>query len=345
MTAPASAHHALDSYRKTDAVLIVCQNNDKKILEIAALNDEACRVTGYSNEEMVSRPLSLVLPERISSTIDEFIEYEDGKNDLMAILSKVRDFAIRTRDGKETEFKLRIISGESIDRNPWFHLVLVDEQKVRDAAAFRSIIRENFKGHEVIDPRTDLPDRSSIIKDIELIIYYVRDKNIFASFAVVDINDYDELKNKYGQEACDKLHQHISHTFRQKLRTEDTLGSLSERTLGLILVGASQEEARMVLNRLRWAISVSPLNVGAEELLAQVNISFTQIDGGINNLELLKKCEEFMLWQRDTAINSLQLVITHDRRGMLPDRRKKNVPVAIERRMRERRTKKWREQP
>lgn len=344
MTISTNPNHALDSYRKSDAVLIICQNNEKKILEIAAFNEEASRVTGYSNEEMVGRPLSLVLPERISSTIDEFIEYEDGKNDLMAILSKVRNFAIRTRDGKEIEFKLRIISGESIDRNPWFHLVLVDEQKVRDAAAFRSIIRENFKGHEVIDPRTDLPDRASIIKDIELVIYYVRDKNIFASFAVVDINGYDELKDKYGQETCERLHKHISHTFRQKLRTEDTLGTLSERTLGLILVGASQEEARMVLNRLRWAISVSPLAVGGKELLAQVNISFTQIDGKISNLELLKKAEEHMFWQRGSSTNSLQLVITHERREVV-DRRQRNVPVAVERRVRDRRVKKWRDQP
>jgi len=343
MTVTANPHQALDSYRKSDAVLIVCQNNDKKIVEIAALNEEASRITGYSNEEMVGRPLSLVLPERISSTIDEFIEYEENKNDLIGVLSKVRSFAIRTREGRETEFKLRIISGEAIDNNPWFHLVLIDEQKVRDAAAFRSIIRENFKGHEVIDPRTDLPDRSSIIKDLELIIYYVRDKNIAASFAVVDINNYEELSSKYGQEVCDKLHQHISQIFRQKLRAEDTLGTLSDRTQGLILVGASQEEARMVLNRLRWAISVSPIMINGQELFAQVNISFTQIDGKINNFELLKKSEEHMIWLRETSANTLQLVVTHERREVSTDRRKSNVPVAVERRVRERRIRKWRE--
>ncbi len=343
MATSVNPRQVLDSYRKSDAVFIVCQNNDKKMLEIAALNDEAVRITGYSNDEMVGHPLSLILPERISSIIDEFIEYEENKSDLLSVLSKVRDFAIRTRDGREVKFKLRIISGESFDRNPWFHLVLIDEQKVRDANAFRAIIKENFKGHEVIDPRTELPDRSSMIKDIELVIYYVRDKNIFASFAVVDINDYERLKTEYGQEICDRLHQHISRIFKQKLRAEDTVGTLSECSMGIILVGASQEEARMVLNRLRWAIGVSPMQVYGEELTAQVNICFTQIDGKISNVELLRKCEEYMKEQSAEVENSLQLVITHDRRGEIPDRRKKSVPVTHERRIKERRVKKWQE--
>lgn len=328
-----NASQALDSYRKADPVFIVCQNNAKKILEIAAVNEEAARVTGYSNEEIVGRPLSLVLPERINSVIDEFVEYENDKTDLMAVLTKVRQFAIRKHDGKEAEFKLRIVTGESMDNNPWFHLVLVDEQRIRDANAFRAIIRENFKGHEVIDARTGLPDRMSLVKDIELITYYVRDKGIEASFAVADINDYERLCKEHGQETCHALHRHISEVFKQKMRTEDTLGTLSERTLGIILVGASQEEARMVLNRLRWAISVSPFELDGQQIVAQVNLSFTPIDGKVGNFELLSKCEQYMIAQRTEATNSLQLVVARERRGeVAADRRKQNIPVAVERR-------------
>ncbi|HEU5046677.1 MAG TPA: diguanylate cyclase [Rickettsiales bacterium] len=328
-----NASEALDSYRKADAVFIVCQNNAKRILEIAALNDEAARVTGYQNEEIVGRPLSLILPERINSLIDEFVEYENDKTDLMGVLTKVRQFAIRKNDGKEAEFKLRIVCGESMDNNPWFHLVLVDEQRVRDANAFRAIIKENFKGHEVLDTRTGLPNRLSLIKDIELITYYVRDKGITASFAVADINNYEQLHEKYGEEICNGMQRHISEVFRQKMRTEDTIGTLSERTLGVVLVGASQEEARMVLNRLRWAISVSPFQCDGQEVAAQVNLCFTQIDGKVSNLELLQKCEQHMIDQRATAANSLQLVVARERRGEVAvDRRKQNIPVAVERR-------------
>jgi diguanylate cyclase (GGDEF)-like protein/PAS domain S-box-containing protein len=333
LTSPAQA---LESYRKSDAVFIICQNNIKKILEIAALNEEASRITGYTNEQMVGHPFSMVLPERISNTINEFIEYGENKNDLSSVLSKVRQFAIKKADGSEMEFRLRIISGESMDRNPWFHVVLINEQKNREADAFRAIIKENFKGHETIDARTGLPDRLSLIKDLELMIYYVRDKNISASFAIVDINFYEELKSEYGEADCYKIHKHVSEIFKSKLRNIDTVGTLSERSLGIILVDASQEEARMVLNRLRWALNMSPLQMKHKELVAQVNISFMQIDGKISNTDLLEKCEAHMKDQRSEHDNSLQLVVARERRAGAGenggDRRKQNIHVLHDRR-------------
>ncbi len=332
MVALINPSKALNTYRKSDAVFIVCQNNSRKIVEIAALNDEAMRVTGYTNEELVGQPLSIILPERIASIINEFVEFQEDEKDLFAVLSKIREFAIKTSDSREVEFKLRIIPGEAIDKNPWFHLVLVDEEKLRKESIFRDMLKENFKGHEVINETTGLPNRLSLIKDVELIIYYVQNKNISASFAVLDINHYEGLKAEYGEKVCTEIHKHISTICKQKLRSEDTIGTLSERSIGIILVDASQEAARMVLNRLRWAISITALKVKSEELLTQVNVCFTEIDGKISNTELIEKCEGYMAGQRAKINNSIQLVVTHERRAEPADRRKVSIPVEKERR-------------
>ncbi|MEI7668613.1 MAG: diguanylate cyclase [Pseudomonadota bacterium] len=333
---------ALDCYRKTDAVFIVCQNNKEKKLEIVALNDEARSITGYSNEEVIGKAFSTILPESINTLIDDYIVYESDKkedsNDLLTVLSKIRKIIIKKRDGSELEFKLRVIAGELMENNPLFHILLVDEKRDSDASAFRLIIKENFKGHEVIDPSTNLPDRASIMKDIELIIYYVRDKNIAASFAIIDINYYDQTKADYGVKICQEIHKHVSNIFRQKLRPEDTIGMLSERSLGVIMVGASQEEARIVLNRLRWAISVTALQLEKEELFASVNVCFTQIDGKTSNTELLDKCEKFTEEYRHKSHNSINLVVASERREEKShERRKQNIPVELDRRRKDRR--------
>ena len=327
-------NQTLDSYRKSDAIFIVCQNNSKKTVEIAAANEEARKISGYSNEELVGKPIACILPERIANIIDEFIEYDDN-NDLLAVLSKVSEFAIRTKSGKDLEIKLRIIPGEAIDNNPWFHLVLIDKEKLRQDTAFRGILQENFKGHEVINERTGLPDRNSLIKDIELITYYVSDKDISASFAVLDINFYEGLQLEYGKDVCDELHKHIGHICKLKLRPEDTIGSLSDRTIGIIMVNAKQEAARMVLNRLRWAISITPLQLANEELSVQVNVNFTQIDGKISPNELLEKCENYNLAKRVEVSNSVNLVITHERRES--DRRNNHENVDKNSRRKDRR--------
>lgn len=331
----------LSTYRQSDAVLIVCQNNTTKAIEIMAINDEAARVTGYSNEMLISKPLATILPERISSTLSEFIGYEEeeGDDDLLIVLGKVRSFSIKTIAGEEVEFKLRIIRGESVDHNPWFHLILIDEEKLRKANAFREMLRENFQGHEILDDNTGLPNRASILKNLELVIYHVRDKEISASFAVIDINKYDVLMQEQGPEICNKLYRHIAHICKLKLRSEDSIGMLSERSLAVILVDSVQEPSRMVLNRLRWAIGVTPLELGKKDLLAQVNIGFTQLDGQIREGDILEKCESFMQGQRDKINNNVQLIVTHERRNypVVSDRRKTTLPVAVERRKRDRR--------
>jgi diguanylate cyclase (GGDEF)-like protein len=327
----------LDTYRKSDAVLIVCQNNTKKMIEIAAINDEARNVLGYSNEELMGQPLERILPGRIGSTIAEYVEFEDDQNDLLAVLNKVRNFSVKSHEGKEIEFRLRIIRGEAIDHNPWFHLVLVNEEKLRRSNAFREVLKENFKGHEILDERTNLPDRSSLIKDLELVVYSVRNKDISASFAVLDINHYDRFYKSYGSEICHNLHQHIGQICKLKFRAEDTIGTLSDRLIGLILIDAPQESARMVLNRLRWAVSISPMQVTPkEELLAQVNVSFTQIDGKISESEILNKCEKHMDDIREKSKNSIQLVVTHERRDYA-ERRKEMRIIENDRRKKERR--------
>jgi len=330
---------ALDCYRKTDAVFIVCQNNAAKTLEVVALNDEARQISDYSDEMIIGKSLFTLLPERIIHIIEDHLTYETENDDINQILSKIRDFALQKRDGTETAFKLRIIAGEIWEGNPLFHLVMVDEQKTRDNDAFRRIIKENFKGHEVLDPATGLPDRVSIAKDVELVVYYVRDKNITASFAIIDINNYLQIKQEYGEQFCKQVIQHINVLFRSKLRPEDTIGILSEQTLGVILVGSSQEEARMVLNRLRWAISTTPIALPKKEFTATVTISFAQIDGKLDHWSVIEKCEAFTKEQRSHQHNAIALVVTHERRAgdSKTDRRQSNVAVAVDKRRGERR--------
>jgi len=80
------------------------------------------------------------------------------------------------------------------------------------------------------------------------------------------------------------------------------------------------------------------MELGSQELIANVNIGFTQIDGKISTSELLEKCEFFMEEQRLHFNNSLQFILTHERRReKMTARRRQDIPVAVERRRDERR--------
>ncbi len=302
------------SYRQSDAVLIVCQDNTRKTIEIVAANEAMAHVSGYTSQHLAGQPLAAILPERIRAVVAEMVEYGNDTKDLLAVTSKIRDFAVKSRHGQEIPFRLRITYGEAIDGNPWFHLLFIDEERLGRVQAFRRLLKENFKGHEVIDDYTGLPNRMSLEKDVELTVHAIRSKDFVASFAAMDINQYEELEATYGHDVCNKLYQHIGQACKLKLRAEDTVGSLSGQTLGVILADALQEPARMVLNRLRWVISVTPLPLPKGELTAQVNIGFMQIDNAMEPTDVLEKCESFVVGIRGAVHNSIQLVEVQDRR-------------------------------
>lgn len=328
---------ALDSYRKSDAVVIVCQNNSFKTLDIAAANEEAARILGMSVPELVGIPLSRVIPDRIKSTIEEYVEFTEDGQDLLAVLVKVRNFSLKLKNGTEQPFRLRIIRGEEFDRNPWFHLVFVNEAVQPVAQTAREELRVQFKAQEAINEQTMLTNRGSIIKGLEQIVASVKAGKVRASFAALDINEYESIRNDHGVDVCNALHRHLGIICKQKLRQEDIVGSLSERSIGLALVDANQEEARMVLNRLRWTIGTSPLETKGLEIGTQVNVAFSEIDGKILPTEVLEKCEGDMLSLRKSGkVNVINLAVTHERRERV-ERRQQNIPVEIDRRRKDRR--------
>lgn len=93
----------------------------------------------------------------------------------------------------------------------------------------------------------------------------------------------------------------------------------------------------MVLNRLRWIVSATPLQVENREAATQVNIAFAEVDGKIAHTDVFESCERFAGNMRENKVfNSIQLVVTHERRAR-EDRRKQSIPVAVDRRKQERR--------
>lgn len=330
--------HILESYRKSDAVVIVSQQNQQRKVQIEAVNEEAARLTGLSNESITGKELNTILPPRIQSTITEFLDFKKEDQDLLAVIMKIRNFAVVDSNGQEHMLRVRVIRGEEVDRNPWFHLILEDESKQQQAISVRQTLRETFKANEKAHAISGMFNRPGIIANMEIVLQSVKAGQIKASFAIMDINNYAAIKSEHGDDFPHRLQRHIGSLCKQKLRPEDTVASLNDRMIGLLLVDAAQEEARQVLNRLRWIISVSPIETAGKEVSSQVNIGFAEIDGKIPATEVVEKCENFLHGLRRKHVNTIELVVTHERRAARVERRVDDMPVETERRKAERRS-------
>lgn len=278
-------------YRSNDAVITICQNNNAKSIEITDVNPAAEELLGYKNAELQKTPLWKILPPRIGTLLEEYVEFIKDANDVGEVLTKVQSFAVVGRDEKETGYRLKVVRDASRDGLITFKLVLQDRLGLRKNEALRKAVQENFKGHEVLDAETGLPDRASLVKDIELVGYYNSKSDLRTCFAVLQIDHYDKLLAQHKRAGCVAMIKHVAAICRQNLRPDDVVGTLAHNRLGVLLLDTTPESARMVSNRLRWQIAASPYVLPSRGTVGlSVSISFCRVTGHATDKSIIDNC-------------------------------------------------------
>ena len=293
-------------HRSNDAVVTICQNNTQKSIEITAINKSGEELLGYSGKDLHGKKLADILPPRIASMMDEYVEFEDDANDVGQVLSKVQSFSVMGKDGKENGFRLKVVRSEASGDKIVFELVLQDKTGLRKNVALRQAIQESFRGHEVLDASTGLPDRNSLAKDIELLGYYNKKSDIRSCFAILQLDHYDELLSQYGRTTCQNILGHISTLCRKGLRPDDVVGMVNYKRVGVLLMDASIESARMAVNRLRWQIAANPFALPDKTNIGlSVSIAFCRIGGRVGDKNVLDSCDDVLEGLGASAINVL----------------------------------------
>lgn len=305
----------MPGHRSTDAVVTICQNNKAKSIEIVDANQPGEELIGYSSAELSGKPLTHILPPRIAELLTEYVEFEKDANDVGQVLSKVQSFSIIGKNGKETGFRLKVVRADATEDTIRFELILQDRAGLRKNEALRAAIRENFKGHESLDPETSLPDRKSLVKDVELMGYYSNKSDMRSCFGIIQLDHYDELLSQYGRDVCQGIYKHIAHLLRQSLRPDDIVGVSNYKRLGVLLIDTTIESARMTVNRLRWQIAANPFQLPERTSVGlSVSIAFVRVGGRMSDTSVVEVCEDALEKMGATAVN-VMTEVDESRRG------------------------------
>lgn len=293
-------------FRQSDAVLTIAQDNGRRAIEITAANEVAGKIAGYPAEELMGMPFSRLLPAKIAEMIEDYVEFEAGANDVGDVLRKVRDFQLHDKDGKDIPLRVRIVRHHSQEHDE-FMLIMHNEEQERENDTVLTALRENFTLHAATNPDTGLPDRVSYEKGLELAIAHRERITNGVCAAVFQMDDYEGISAKYGVAASHKAMQEIAALCSHNLRGNDAVAQITRDRLGLILVGASREPAKMVLNRLRWLIA--GLQIRTEQgidIKTTASIVFREIDASSHPDEMLAHFEQTL---DDKPADSINIVV------------------------------------
>ncbi len=267
--------------RKGDIIIRICQNNENKRLLIEESDPEFEEIVGYMVHELEGAQLYDILLDDVNDQLYNYLEFTDEGNDLSDVISKIRDFGFISKLGQEILLDVKINRVATPDSNPRFEMVIRDQSKISKGSG-RAL--RGLRGRQVVDKVTGLPDRQSFIKEAEFINFCVDKDRMVACFALVAIDNYQELLERYGQDVLDKLTRELVAKCKVNFREDDILGLLEENRIGVILLEANAKEAHVPLNRYRWQVSAQPLNVLVpeveEETAVTLSIAYCQLEKG-----------------------------------------------------------------
>ncbi|MEU4425351.1 bifunctional diguanylate cyclase/phosphodiesterase [Actinoplanes sp. NPDC024001] len=111
--------------------------------------------------------------------------------------------------------------------------------------------------------------------------------------ALLDLDDFKVINDRYGHNTGDALLQTISRRLRERLRAEDTVARLGGDEFTLLLPGLSADETEALLRELLAEVQC-PVLVGGHEMVPRISVGVTASSPDDTAGELLRRADVAM---------------------------------------------------
>ena len=251
-----SGHKAAEA-RLSRLAAIVESSGDAVVEEtpegiVVFWNAAAERLYGWSAEEMMGRPASVLVPPGID---DPASQARSGEHVTGAETVRVR------KDGSRVDVLLTV----SPVRDE--HGDIVGVSTVARVASELVAHREQLRWLADHDALTGLVNRRRFEIDLDEQLSRARRYGERSAVVMLDLDNFKQVNDRYGHLAGDKALKAVASALGQRLRSTDTLARLGGDELGVVLPHTGPDEAAAVAADL-------------ERLVSEIELDAAELDGG-----------------------------------------------------------------
>ena len=234
-----------------DAILTTDVN-----LNITLFNPAAERLFGYAANEIVGRPLTLLIPERVRHSHTMFVTTFAASNVNTRPMSDRGEVTGLTFDGREFPAEISIAKLQHPDG-------ILYTAVVRDISE-RKRVEQELRRMATTDPLTGLWNRRRFMELSETELSRLRRYGRPVSVLMLDIDHFKAVNDTHGHAAGDEALCQLADICRSTLRETDHLGRLGGEEFAALLPETGLDEAADVAERLRQRLAASafPLSCG-----------------------------------------------------------------------------------
>ena len=169
------------------------------------------------------------------------------------------------------------------------------EQKVEERTRELAEANNRLVALASTDALTGIPNRRYFYEMLEReAARTTRTSDAVFSVAMIDIDHFKLVNDKYGHLAGDWVLRKVSERLMAHLRQSDLLGRVGGEEFAVIFISATLADAMISAERLRAAVAVSPINLNPREISVTISLGVVQAESGETIEALMERADNLL---------------------------------------------------
>jgi len=181
---------------------------------------------------------------------------------------------------------------------------------LRNALLYREALASSLR-----DPLTGIGNRKSMDLAFEREIKLAKRHSQPLCLLFMDIDHFKRINDTAGHRAGDKLLQHIVQGLQNAMRDTDQVFRFGGEEFVVLLNNTSLESARLIAERIRVYIAMTPLIVDKEEISATISIGVSILQDSDSAEYFLKKADTALYRAKRSGRDKVIVENDLERRG------------------------------
>ncbi len=242
-----------------DGVIVIDSN-----MAIIYANEGAERMFGYPSDEILGKPLDILLPERHRAGHEEFVLEFGESSDTSRRMGQRRTITGQTKAGDEFPAQATIVK-------------LGMGSEAMYAAIVRDVTQEQLHLQQVehmarTDALTGLANRREFFERAGHEFGRFRRYGHPAALLIVDIDHFKAINDTYGHGVGDDSLQRLANVLRSSFRSTDVIGRLGGEEFAIMMLAADESIAHQLGERFRRSIEALKISTESAEFGFTVSI-------------------------------------------------------------------------